>query len=136
MKIHSIHDKVETQWNNEVKAIIDTWTNYFVSLEEFKTNVIEKGLKYVAQNNAVAWIVNSKNAKGVFTQEIQNYISQEVFKKFADNGIKYFITINSEVSALTKMTVNAYSAKAGPEGVQLIELASVEDAITWLKANN
>ncbi len=83
----------------------------------------------------MAWIVDSSQATGAFSQEIQDYIGSDIFPAFAANGIKYFITVNSQVSAITKMTVRNYSAKTGPHGLQLVELASAEDAIEWLRAN-
>jgi len=49
--------------------------------------------------------------------------------------VKYFITIKSRVDALTKMTVSNYSAKAGPNGLQLLEVNMVEDGIRWLEEN-
>ena len=135
MKINSIPEKLEVTWNSEVKAIIDTWTTYQISLEEFKEAVLVKGLNYAKANGGIAWIVDSSTAKGVFSQEIQDFIDTVVFPAFAQNGIKYFITITSQVSALTKLTVKNYSAKVSSHGIQLVELDSVKDAIMWLKSN-
>ena len=70
------------------------------------------------------------------SKEIQDFIGNSVFPAFAKNNIKYFITITSKVSAITKMSVRSYSAKTGPNGLKLVELNSVADAITWLKANS
>lgn len=135
MNIHSIPGKLDVSWRADVKAIVDTWSTYFVSLDEFKTAVLDKGLSHAKANGAIAWVVDSSSAKGVFTQDIQDFIGSDIFPAFAKNGIKYFITITSEVSALTKMTVKSYAAKTGPHGLQLVELNSVDDAVEWLKAN-
>ena len=135
MKIHSVPEKLEVTWNDEVKAIIDTWSTYHISLEEFKEAVLVKGLDHAKANGGIAWIVDSSKAKGVFTPEIHNFIGTDIFPAFAKNGIKYFITITSQVSAITKLTVRNYSAKTGPNGLKLVELNSVKDAILWLKAN-
>jgi len=135
MKIYEIPQKLRVDWNSEVRAIIDTWTTYFVSLEEFKKAVLTDGLNHAKANNGQAWIVDSSSAKGVFSQEIQAFIGSDIFPAFAANGIKYFITINSKVSAMTRMNVNTYSAQTGPNGIQLVEVNSVDDAIMWLKEN-
>jgi hypothetical protein len=135
MKVYEIPGKLEVKWNSEVKSIIDTWITYNVSLEEFKEAVLTKGLNFAKSHRGVAWIVDSSSAKGAFSQEIQSFIGSEVFPAFAKIGIKYFLTITSSVSAVTKMSVRSYSAKTGPNGLKLVELNSVEDAITWLKAN-
>lgn len=133
MHIYSIPQKLEVSWNDDVKAVIDTWASYNITLEEFKTAVFVKGLDYAKAHKGQAWIVDSSKAVGVFSQEIQNFIGTDGFPTFAKNGIKFFITIDSQVSALTKMTIKRYKAKAGPNGVQLVEVASVDDAIMWLK---
>lgn len=133
MHIFSIPGKLDVSWNSEVRAIIDTWTTYHISLEDFRDAVLVKGLEHAQANQGQAWIVDSSKAVGVFSPEIQNFIGSDIFPAFAKNGIKYFITINSEVSTLTKLTVNRYKAQVGPHGLQLVEVASVDDAIMWLK---
>lgn len=133
--IQQIEGKMVSTWNEEVKAVIDTWTNYLVSLDEFREAVLVKGLNHAKANNGIAWIVDSSQSKGVFTQEIQQFIGTDVFKTFAANGIKYFISITSNMSALTKMTVKTYSAKVGPAGIKLLEVKNVNEAIEWLKLN-
>jgi len=133
MQVYNIPGKLDVAWNSEVKAMIDTWTTYNISLEEFKEAVLIQGVNHAKANGGVAWIVDSSTAKGVFTQEIQKFIETDIFPAFAGIGIKYFITITSSVSAITKLTVKSYSAKTGPLGLQLVELNSVNDAIMWLK---
>ncbi len=135
MNIHTIPGKLEVTWLDDVKAIVDTWSNYNVTAEEFKATVIGKGLAYAKAHGGTAYIVDSSNAKGVFSQQIQELIDTDIFPAFAKGGIKYFITISSKVSAITNMTVKSYSAKTGPHGLKLVELNSVSDAAEWLKHN-
>ena len=133
MDVYEIPGKLKVAWNDEVKAMIDTWIDYAVSLEEFRGAVLEKGVEYGKARGVRAWIVDSSGAKGVFQQEIQDFIGSDVFPAFASIGVKYFITISSEVSALTNMTVKSYSSRTGPNGLELIELSSVADAVLWLQ---
>jgi hypothetical protein len=133
MIIHSIPGKMETSWLENVKSILDTWTTYNVSLEEFRESVLIKGIDYSKKNGGIAWIVDSSEAVGVFSREIQAFIGTDIFPAFAVNGVKYFITITSKKSALTEMTVSAYSEKAGPSGLTLVEADSVTQAIEFLK---
>ncbi len=136
MKIYEIGENLIGEWNSEVKAIIDTWNSYFhVTLQQFKIAIFDKGIKFAKSNNGQAWIVDNSNAKGVFAQDIQKYLEQEGFKILKDNGIKYFITINSAIDPLTKMTTNRYKANASKSGLKQLELHSVADAILWLKTN-
>ncbi len=135
MKVASLPGKLECDWQDDVKAMVDTWTTYSISKDEFRDAVLVKGVGFARTRKAVAWIVDSIKAVGTFSQEIQDFIGTDVFPAFAGIGVKYFITINSKVSALTKMTVANYSAKAGPNGMKLLEVGSVADAIAWLKTH-
>ena len=135
MEVFSIPDKVKVTWNEEVKAMVDYWDSYDVTLEEFREAILDKGLNFAKSHKANAWIVDSSQAKGVLGQDIQHYIETDVLPSFGRSGIKYFITISSEVSALTNLTIRSFSLKTGPNGIKLIELNSVKDGIEWLKVN-
>ncbi len=135
MFVHSVPGKLEVHWHDDAKAIVDTWSSYSISLDDFSDAVLNKGLGFTRGRGAQAWIVDSSQAKGVFSQEIQEFIGSDIFPAFAKHGIKYFITITSEVSAVTKMTVKSYQAKTGPHGLQLVEAQSVDDAKEWLAHN-
>jgi len=132
-QIHSIPGKMDTYWVSDVNAILDVWTTYAVSLQDFSDAVLVKGVKHAKANKGIAWIVDSSTAKGAFSPEIQQFIGTDIFPAFTKNGIKYFITILPKESALTRMTVKNYSSKAGPNGLELVEVNSVEDAIEFLK---
>ncbi|HLP17472.1 MAG TPA: hypothetical protein VK470_14505 [Bacteroidota bacterium] len=133
-KIHSILGKMDTHWLADVRAILDTWHSHAVSLEEFQTAVYEKGLSHSKAAKGRAWIVDSSNAKGVFSNEIQNFIGTHIFPSFAKWGVKYFITVHPK-DALAKLTVKKYTEKAGPNGIKLVETTSLEDALVFLKNN-
>ncbi len=135
MKVYEIPGKLNVEWHSDAKAIVDTWENYSVTLDEFKEAVMVKGVTFAKIRGVQAWIVDSSKAQGTFSPEIQAYIGSDVFAKFAEIGVKHFITITSEVSALTKMSVSSYAAKTGPFGLQLAELGSVSDAMQWLEQN-
>lgn len=132
-KVYSIPQKMDTHWLPEVKAILDTVHSYALSLSEFKTAVIEKGLTHSKTFSGRAWIVDSSEAQGVFSPDIQNFIGSDVFPSFANNGIKYFITIPPQKDTLAKITVKRFSDKAGPNGLKLVEASSLEVALDFLK---
>jgi len=89
-KIYEIPGKLVVECDTTARAIIDTWTTYFVSLEEFREAVLIRGVEHAKANNVHAWIVDSHKAKGVFSPEIQDFIASKVFPVFAKIGIKYF----------------------------------------------
>jgi hypothetical protein len=133
MLIHKIEGILTVTWSEEAKAVIDTWDSYYISLEQFRDAVLIKGVNHAKENGGIAWIVDSTNASGAFSQEIQDYIGTDIFPTFAKIGIKYFVTINSKKSAMTRINVSTYEAKTGPNNLQLISADSTEDAIKWLK---
>jgi len=135
MKVHEVPGKLVTEYLDDSRAMLDTWTTYGVTLPEFRQAVLVDGVAAAKAHGAVAWIVDSSKATGAFNQDIQTFIGTDIFPAFAKAGIKFFITITSEVSAVTKMTVSSYSAKVGPHGLQLVETRSVADAKAWLKVN-
>lgn len=133
--IYKIPNKLTIEWNADVKAVIDTWTNYGITLEQFNDAIINTAVVYASKKGVRAWIADSSKATGVFSQEIQTFINTTIFPKYAKIGVKYFITITSKISSLTKLTVKSYSAKVGPCGLKLVTIDSLEDAIEWLKYN-
>ena len=135
MLVHEIPGVLVVEWNEEAKAMIDTWSNYAIKVSEFRDAILTKGVAYARANKARAWIVDSTNAESVFTQDIQKLIETEVFKAFAAIGIKYFITIKSATSAITNMSISHYATQAVLFGVQLVEVSSLNEAIAWLKAH-
>ena len=135
MEIYKIPGKLVGKWNYDVHAMIDTWNDHDVTKEEFEQCLL-KGCCHAKQNDGIAWIVDTSKAKGVFNSEIQIFIGSHIFPTFQKIGVKYFITIKSRIDPLTKMTVSNYSAKAGPNGLQLLEVNMVEDGIKWLKENS
>ena len=130
--VHSIPGKVTMAWEPSVRAMVDTWQNYFITLDQFKDAVMVKGLDFAKAHQAQAWIVDSSAAKGAFPPEIQQYIGTDVFAAFVKNGVRWFITITSE-SALTNLTIRSYTSQAGPSGIQLVEAKSAAEAVEWLR---
>jgi hypothetical protein len=134
--IHEIPGKVTVEWEPTVRAVIDHWSAMaLITLPEFKTVILEKGLKHAIANRGHAYIVDNSMAKGAFTQDIQAFIGTDVFPAFAKGGIKYFITVASAGSAITNLSAKTYQSKAGPNGLQLVEVPTVAEALRWLREN-
>lgn len=136
MNVHSIPGKLTVQLRKDVKAILDTWKSYDVTVDQFKEAVLDKGIGSAKVNRCESWIVDSSDAEGTFSKEIQDFIGSDVFPEFTKNGIKNFITIKSEKSALTRISENGFKVKAGPRGLKLVEAENLETAIDWIKKNS
>ena len=135
MLVYSISKKLTVTWNEEIKAIIDTWQSYFVTQFEFEQAVLVKGLNHAKANGGIAWIVDSSNARGAMPQFMINFIDTDIFPAFVENGIKYFITISEGATKIAKKTVSQYSQITEKNGLILVEVKSLEEAISWLKSN-
>jgi hypothetical protein len=131
-QLHDVPGKLQANWLPEHRAMLDEWASYFVSLAEFQAAVMQKGISFSKARKGRAWIVDSRNAKGVFSDEIQAYIGNTVFKEFMAAGVKYFITIRSKVSSATNLTIQRYERQAGPAGIQLVTVDTLEQAIQFL----
>jgi hypothetical protein len=136
MKIQEIPGKMVSTWEADVKAVLDTWTTYHVTLQEFENAVLIKGVNFAKANGGIAWIVDSSTAKGVFSQEIQEFIGSTIFPAFVQNGIKFFITIRPNIPGFTNVTVSTYSFKVEPAGLHLVDVKSVSDAKMWLNEHS
>jgi len=104
-----------------------------VRVDEFREAVLVKGLDYSKANNGVAWIVDSSQAEGKFAKHIIDYIGTDVFPKFVENGIKYFITIKPSNSPVAAFNVTSFSMKTAETGLILVEMESLDQALAWLK---
>jgi hypothetical protein len=135
MLIHQIKKKLVVTWLEDVKAIVDTWESYFVTQFEFEQAVLVKGLSHAKENGGIAWIVDSSNAIGAMPRFMIDLIDKKVFPEFAKNGIKYFITISAGATKVAQKTVAKYSEKTHHNGLKLVEVESLEDAINWLRKN-
>ncbi len=133
MVVHEIPGTLVVEWNDEVKAMFDTWSSYTVKAPQFREAILQKGVAYARAHGGRAWVMDATKAKGAFSEEIQKLIETEVFKIFAGIGIKYFITIKSAGSAVTNMSIKSFTAHIGPSGIQMVEVPDRNSAVAWLR---
>jgi hypothetical protein len=132
MKVYEIPGTLLVEGNDEVKAMLDTWSNYSITVTQFREAILTKGLAHAKANRYRAWIMDATKAKGAFPPEVQKLIETEVFKAFKSIGIKYFLTVKSG-SAVTNLSIKSFSSHAGPCGIQMVEVPDAEKALTWLR---
>lgn len=133
MRIHEIPNMLLVEWNDEVKTMVDTWSSYAITVPQFREAILDKGLAHSRAHGGRAWVMDGTKAKGAMSADVQKLIETEVFKAFAAAGIKYFITIKSEVSTIANMAIKTFTSHMGPCGIRLVELPDVNTAIAWLK---
>ncbi len=134
MLIHEVPGTVVVEYNDKVKAMVDTWSSYTISAEQFREAILKKGVANAKLHGARAWVMDASKAKGAFSSDIQKLIESEVFKVFAGIGIKYFITVKSG-STITNMSIDRYAAHVGPSGLKMVEVPDAAAAVAWLEKN-
>ena len=87
MIVHEIPGILLVEWNNEAKAMIDTWSSYAIKVPQFREAILDKGVTHTKAHGGRAWVMDATKAKGAFSQEVQALIETEVFKKYASIGI-------------------------------------------------
>ena len=65
--VNEIPGKMTSYWHPKAKAVVDCWTSYDVTLDEFRIAVLEKGLAFSKANGGHAWVVDSHTATGSLT---------------------------------------------------------------------
>jgi len=131
--VYDIPGIMNIRLNKDLNTIIVTWFNYHIVQSDLKHAVIDVALNYAVAHNVKFWIADSTNAEGVFSKDCHKYIDNCIFSAFAENGIKYFITLTSEVSALTRLTVKTYSDYTARNGLKLMKFNNLDDALLWIE---
>lgn len=44
MTVHEIPGVLRVEWNDSVKAMIDTWSSYTITVPQFREAILEKGV--------------------------------------------------------------------------------------------
>lgn len=130
MNIFSIADKLDVSWHPEVLTVLESWSNYDVELEEFRKAVFVKGVNHAKASRAKAWIFDGSKATGAFSDAVQGMIKADRFPALGWTGITTFINVNPAVSEPT-VTPGSEATR----NVQQVEVASVDAAFDWIKAN-
>jgi len=133
MTVHEIPGVVLVEWNDAVKAMVDTWSSYAIKLPQFREAILEKGVAYARSHGGRAWVMDATKAKGAFPPDVQKLIETEVFKTFASIGVKYFLTIKSAGSAVTNLSIKSFTSHLGPCGIQMVEVPNQNTAVAWLR---
>ena len=134
MLVSEVPGILRIEWNSEGNTMVDTWTKYSITVEQFRQAVLIQGIAFAKAHGVKSWVMDAAQAKGAFSPDVQKMIETENFPIFAKAGIKYFMTIKS-ASAITNMSIDKYAAKLGPNGIQMVDVPDLKGAIAWLKAH-
>ncbi|HUJ24751.1 MAG TPA: hypothetical protein VLW85_01950 [Myxococcales bacterium] len=131
MQVTNIPGKLEVLWCADVKAMLDRWSDHAVTIAEFHQASVVEGASFARRNGAIAWITDSRAARGRFSPEVHAFVAVEVFKALAAAGVLYFISIEPPGNAQPK---SRYPAAAALHGLRVVKVPDVEAAFAFLKA--
>ena len=134
MLVSEVPGVLRVEWISDGNTMADVWTKYSITVDQFRQAVLVKGINFAKSRGVKSWVMDASKATGAFTREVQNLIETENFPTFARAGIKHFLTIKS-TSAITNLSIGAYSSKLGPNGIQMVDVPDLKGAIAWLKAH-
>ena len=128
----TVPGKVVSSWLPEERVVIDTWESFFISLPDFRTAIFETALPAAVALGADAWIVDTHDARGVFSDDVQHFIATKGHALFAERGIRYFITVRPRRTA-PGLSLQHVEDTVGPAGMQLVTVDSVDAALAFVR---
>lgn len=128
----SVPGKVTSSWIAQDLTVIDEWESFFITLPQFREAIFDVALPKGAQLGATAWIVDTRNAKGVLPDDVHAFIGTKGHALFAAKGIKFFITVRPK-SATAALSFQRVEKVVGPSGMQLVMVDSVEEALEFVR---
>ncbi len=133
-EIYSIPGRMVGHYDPEINGIIDTWSSLLVTLDQFRENIFDIGvLDFAPRHGVNTWIVDNSTAEGVYRKDVQSFIQTTVAPKCAEIGIRYFFVVLPQ-GAIAKLSArNVAKINANQEGMQTLEVASVQEAIDLLQ---
>ena len=134
-EIYSIPGKVVGHHDPVLKAIIDTWTSLFITLEQWKSTVYDIGITdYAPKNGVVAWIIDTSKARSSFPPDVQEFREKVAKAKLEDNGVKYLFVVVPEKGfgrLSAGRTADLYNDIQG--GLQSFEVQTLDEAKAMLR---
>ena len=120
---YEVSGVVRTYMENS-NIIVVEWDNLFDN-EVIKKSCLEQLEK--AKKGAKVLIIETSKAKGVPSQETQEWFASTLFPAFEQAGLKAMITVVPE-SALTKMASKSWIKRASDFSFDSYDAASLEEA--------
>jgi hypothetical protein len=103
-----VADHIRSVYHPDRGAVIDTWTDFDVTLAEFRPLVLSCTLPQAQAHGVRSWIVDTTRASGVLLPDVQAFLAEEVVPAMIGAGIERLINVMPR-SSLAKMAVQRYA---------------------------
>ncbi len=135
-ELYRVPGKVVGHHHPNINAIIDTWENMFITLEEWKSHIYDIGIvDYAPKNHVTTWIIDTSNGTGTFKSEVQEFRRTVASPKLEANGLKYFFVVLSK-QALGKFSARDTAKIYGQGKMKTFAVGSVQEALDILKGEH
>ncbi len=117
----------QVHWLEDVKAVRIQWLDLFVGLDDFK-QITTNALELIKEHKSSIWIMDAFNSDGVFSNEIQSFISDELVELGVSEGVLKVLTIMPKSAGLANMTTKNWQARVRKKNAFVMEDFSDLDA--------
>ena len=125
MIIHEVPNFVSLSLNSEENYILFDWTDFYVTLPEFK-ELCRIALDYSLNNNCFYHIVETSKVKSILRPEVIEWFGTEWEPQLVASGLKGIITIVPGVG-LAHLSTRSWQATIS-EPITLINVNDMDEA--------
>ena len=76
MLVSEVPGTLRVEWMSDSNTMIDVWTKYSITCEQFRESVLKKGIAFAKAHRVKAWVMDASQAKGAFSPEVQKMIGR------------------------------------------------------------
>ena len=105
----NFEENAEITWEADVNAVRVIWKNLFMNLDRFK-EICDVAFKVLLENKGDVWIADQYLSEGVFNNEIQRFILNELSQAGQENGVQMVLTVLPKNSGLSTISVKRWSS--------------------------
>ncbi|MEM6831570.1 MAG: hypothetical protein AAGA66_15770 [Bacteroidota bacterium] len=129
-----LYPYAKIHWLEDVKAVRVELFDLFMSLDDF-INVMNHVLEFIKEYKSEIWIADSYNSEGVFSKEIQEYISNELIATGVSIGVKKVLTVMPKSYGLANMTTKNWQARVRKANAFVMEeFPDIETCKRWISS--
>lgn len=128
----NIEPHARIHWLDEIGAVRVEWLNLFMDLDKFKS-ICGEAINVLKENNGKTWIADSYNSDGVFPNEIQTFIAEELVGLAKSVGITKVLTVMPKNAGLASMTTRSWNNNVKQKGEFVMEsFNTLDECKEWL----
>lgn len=127
----SPHAKIH--WIEDLEAVRVEWLQLFMSLDKFQS-ICKQAINVLQEGGGSIWIADSYESEGVFPDEIQTFITEQLVPLAKSVGIKRVLTILPKESGLASMATRKWQQGVKEKDAFIMEqFPNMQSCRTWIE---